>query len=222
MRNIIKRALDILIATIALILLLPVFIPCAIILLLTGENEVLYLQERIGHRCEPFYIFKFVTMMKGSQFIGTGDITVENDPRVFPFGGFLRKTKINELPQFLNVILGSMSMVGPRPLTMNTFNYYPENVQKMIGKMKPGITGIGSVVFRDEEKYTSEAKDPRAFYKEYIAPYKGELEVWYAKNASLILDIKLILITAWVVASPKSDLPYRWLKDLPAKPAWKE
>ncbi len=215
-----KRILDIMVATIALIILLPVFMPCIILLLCTGEHEVFYLQQRIGYRLKPFSIYKFVTMMKGSLAMGTGDITIRNDPRVFPFGSILRKTKINELPQFLNVFLGSMGLVGPRPLTVNTFNYYPENVQRLIGKMKPGITGVGSVIFRDEEKYISTVDDPRTFYKEFIAPYKGALEVWYVGHASFLLDIKLIIITAWVIISPKSNLPHKWLKDLPPKPKW--
>jgi len=215
-----KRILDLIIATFALICLLPIFIPSIIVLLCTGEHEVFYLQQRIGFKCKTFSIFKFATMMKNSLNIGTGDITVRNDPRVFPFGRFLRKTKINELPQILNVLCGSMSIVGPRPLTANNFNYYSDKVKTAIGKMKPGITGIGSVMFRDEEAYTSAAEDPKAFYKEYITPYKGELEVWYAEHASFILDLKLIFLTAWVIINPESNLPHNMLKNLPEKPEW--
>jgi len=156
--------------------------------------------------------------MKNSLNIGTGDITVRNDPRVFPFGRFLRKTKINELPQILNVLFGSMSIVGLRPLTSNNFNYYSDDVKIATGKMKPGITGIGSVMFRDEEAYTSAAEDPKAFYKEYITPYKGELEVWYAENASFVLDLRLIFLTAWVIINPESNLLHNMLRNLPEKP----
>lgn len=220
MYKLLKRIFDISVSAVVLILLFPVFIPCIIVLLCTGEHEVIYLQQRIGYMCKPFFIFKFVTMMRGSLKMGTGDITLKDDPRVFPFGKLLRKAKINELPQFVNIFLGGMSLVGPRPLTANTFNYYPENVQRLIGKMKPGITGVGSVIFRDEEKYTSVADNPREFYEKYITPYKGALEVWYAKNASFALDMKLIMITAWVVVHTKSNLPYKWLKGLPPKPDW--
>lgn len=215
-----KRILDLLLSTVALLLLLPVFIPCMLMLLFTGEHEIWYFQERIGYKCKAFKIFKFATMVKNSLNMGSGDITVRNDSRVLPFGGFLRKTKINELPQILNVINGTMSIVGPRPLTANNFYFYAEDVQKTIGQQKPGITGIGSVMFRDEEKYTSAAEDPKAFYKEFITPYKGALEVWYASHASFILDIKLIILTAWVILSPESNLPHKWLKDLPTKPEW--
>ncbi len=137
-----KRILELIIATFALICLLPIFIPSIIFLLCTGEHGVFYLQQRIGFKCKTFSIFKFATTMKNSLNIGTGDITVRNDPRVFPFGRFLRNTKRNELPQILNVLFGSMSIVGPRPLSANNFNYYSDEVKTVIGKMKPGITGI--------------------------------------------------------------------------------
>lgn len=215
-----KRITDFLASTLILSLLLPIFVPCIIILLITGEHDVFYLQERVGYRCRSFSIFKFVTMMRGSLNIGSEDITIENDPRVFPFGKLLRKTKIDELPQFMNVLIGSMSLVGPRPLTQNTFNYYSDDVQNIIGKMKPGITGVGSVIFRNEEKYKSSAEDSRIFYRNFISPYKGELEMWYADNASFFLDLKLILITVWVLLSPESSLPHKWLKGLPEKPLW--
>ena len=215
-----KRVMDLIISLSALCILSPILFPCMIILLCTGEHEIWYFQERIGLGCKPFNIFKFATMLKNSMNMGTGDITVRKDSRVLPFGGFLRKTKINELPQIFNVVLGSMSIIGPRPLTANNFGYYSEEVKMAIGKMKPGITGIGSVIFRDEEKYTSAAEDPKAFYREFITPYKGALEIWYSQHASLCMDIKLVFLTAWVILSPTSDLPHKLLKDLPGKPEW--
>jgi Sugar transferases involved in lipopolysaccharide synthesis len=215
-----KRTLDLLISTVGLILLSPIFILCIIILLCTGEHEVFYLQQRIGYQGKPFYIFKFSTMMKNSSSLGTGYITVRNDPRVYPFGKFLRRTKINELPQILNVFFGSMSIIGPRPLLPSGFYQYSEEVQKKISALKPGITGIGSVIFRDEEKYTLDTVELETFYKEFIIPYKGALEVWFSERTSLMLDIKLIILTAWVVCSSESNLPYKWFKDLPPKPEW--
>lgn len=220
MYKFLKRILDLLISLLALLLLLPIFLPCMFILFVTGEHRVWYLQDRIGLGRSPFSIIKFATMLKNSPNIGTGDITVRKDPRVLPFGSFLRKTKINELPQIFNVIAGSMSIVGPRPLTKNNFLFYDEKVQEIIGTLKPGITGIGSVMFRDEEKYVSTAEKPREFYQQNISPYKGALEVWYAENASIVLDVKLIILTAWVIISPSSNLPHKWLKNLPQKPEW--
>ena len=147
-----------------------------------------YFQKRIGWKNKDFYIWKFATMLKNSMNIGTGSITLRNDPRVTPLGGFLRKTKINELPQIINVLKGELSLVGPRPLVQKTFDAYPLEIKQEIYKTKPGITGIGSIVFRDEEKLISDSKmDPHEFYKMKIALHKGELEMWYKKNISFFL-----------------------------------
>jgi lipopolysaccharide/colanic/teichoic acid biosynthesis glycosyltransferase len=151
--------------------------------------------------------------------MGTGTITTLNDPRILPLGKFLRKTKINEIPQFLNVLLGDMSLVGPRPQTESDFNKFPEDIQKMIYNVMPGITGIGSIVFRDEEKWMlSQEMDVNAFYKEHIAPYKGELEVWYQQHISFFTDLKLLFLTVWVVIFPESTLTYKVFKTLPEAP----
>lgn len=219
MYNFLKRVIDILISLFALIILSPILIPVMIGLLLTGEHYIFYFQERIGLRNKPFYIWKFATMLKNSPNIGTGTITLRKDPRVLPMGGFLRKTKINELPQIFNVLFGTMSIVGPRPLTKNHFDKYSDDVKAVLYKTKPGITGVGSIVFRDEEEMISNCNMPvEEFYTKYISPYKGALEVWYGSNKSIILDIKIIILTAWVILFPKSDLMYKWLKDLPEKP----
>lgn len=219
MYNFLKRVIDILISLFALIILSPILIPVMIGLLLTGEHYIFYFQERIGLKNKPFYIWKFATMLKNSPNIGTGTITLRKDPRVLPMGGFLRKTKINELPQIFNVLFGTMSIVGPRPLTKNHFDKYSDDVKAVLYKTKPGITGVGSIVFRDEEEMISNCNMPvEEFYTKYISPYKGALEVWYGSNKSIILDIKIIILTAWVILFPKSDLMYKWLKDLPEKP----
>ena len=116
MYKILKRSFDLITASVALILFLPVLIPAIIILKFTGEQEVFYFQKRIGYNNRPFMIWKFATMLKNSPNTGTGEITLRNDPRVTKFGKLLRLTKINELPQIINVFLGDMSIVGPRPL----------------------------------------------------------------------------------------------------------
>lgn len=151
--------------------------------------------------------------------MGTGSITTRNDPRVLPFGRFLRKTKINELPQILNVLNGTMSIVGPRPLVEKGFLLYSEDIRERIYDLRPGITGIGSIVFRDEEKYLSVSGiDPQEFYKSKIMPYKGALELWYQDHISLVTDAKLIFLTVWVILFPRTALPYKWLKGLPPRP----
>lgn len=213
-----KRITDIFISLFALILLLPILLPVILALLCTGEHHVFYFQKRIGIKNRSFYIWKFATMLKNSPNIGTGTITTRNDPRVLPMGGFLRKTKINELPQIFNVLLGSMSIVGPRPLTANHFDKYSEEVKEALYNTKPGITGIGSIVFRDEERLISQTSLPVAeYYDIYISPYKGALELWYYNNRTYWIDIKLIFLTAWVIVKPESTLYIKWLKGLPER-----
>jgi lipopolysaccharide/colanic/teichoic acid biosynthesis glycosyltransferase len=217
MYRILKRITDILIATIALILLSPLLLPSIIILLFTGEHEVFYLQNRVGYKKRLFKIWKFATMLKNSPNIGTGEITLRNDPRVTRFGKFLRISKVNELPQIVNVLKGDMSIVGPRPLMDVSFRLYPENVQEVIYNSKPGMTGIGSLIFRDEEKMVTEAEDPRAMYVAIIA-YKGALELWYQKNASLYTDFMIIFLTAWSILFPQNKLTNKIFKNLPLRP----
>ena len=214
-----KRILDIAVSILTLMLLLPVFLSIVIILRLTAEGEVFYFQERIGMNNSKFWIWKFATMLKDSINMGTGSITLQNDFRVTKVGKFLRKTKINELPQIINILKGDISLVGPRPLVTKTFDAYSKDVREKIYNVKPGLTGIGSIVFRDEEKIISHIKgeDPHIFYKRVIAPYKGKLEMWYQLNRSFSTDLKLIFITAWVILFPKSKLYKKWFKDLPAR-----
>ena len=219
MYSFLKRLLDIIVSFITLIILLPLFIPIIIALRLTAEGEVFYFQERIGLNNSRFQIWKFATMLKNSMNMGTGSITLQNDFRVTSIGKILRKTKINELPQIINILKGDISLVGPRPLVTKTFSAYSAEVQGQIYKVKPGLTGIGSIIFRDEESIISAVKneDPHEFYKRIIAPYKGELEMWYQEHRSLLLDLQLIFMTAWVILVPTSKLYEKWFKDLPKR-----
>ena len=214
-----KRLLDIFVSSATLIILIPLFIPIIIILKLSAEGEVFYFQERYGLNNSKFKIWKFATMLKNSMNIGSGSITLKNDPRVTKIGGFLRKTKINELPQIINILKSDISLVGPRPLVAKTFEAYNKEIQSKIYNVKPGLTGIGSIIFRDEESIISAIKneDHHEFYKRVIAPYKGELEIWYQKNCSFFLDLKLIFLTAWVILFPKSKIYEKCFKDLPIR-----
>jgi lipopolysaccharide/colanic/teichoic acid biosynthesis glycosyltransferase len=214
------RIIDILISLFALLVLLPLFIPIIIILLLTGEHKVFYLQNRVGYKNKNFKIIKFATMLSNSANMGTGSLTLKNDPRVLPFGSFLRKTKINELPQILNILLGDLSVVGPRPQMKVDFEKYSKEVQDKIYNLRPGLTGIGSIIFRDEESLISDAaknENPHNFYKRVIAPYKGELEMWYQSNRSIFLDLKIILMTVWVIINPNTRLYKKWFKSMPER-----
>lgn len=214
-----KRLLDINVALIAIIILLPLLVPIMIGLKLTGEGYIFYKQKRIGRNNKYFEILKFATMLKDSPNMGSGSITLRNDPRVTPMGGFLRKTKINELPQIFNILLGDISLVGPRPLVDKTFNAYSAEVREVVYNVKPGLTGIGSIVFRDEESLISNSNlDPHTYYQNTIAPYKGELELWYQERASMWTDLKIVFLTAWVIVFSNSDLPYKMFKSLPTKP----
>tara|TARA_B100000609_G_scaffold198325_1_gene197669 strand:+ start:5005 stop:5676 length:672 start_codon:yes stop_codon:yes gene_type:complete len=213
-----KRTFDILISFVALISLIPIFIPIILILRFSGEGEIFYFQERVGLDNKTIKIFKFATMLKNSEQMGTGIYTAKNDPRILPFGNFLRKTKINELPQIINILNGDISLVGPRPLIRKTFELYKEQDQKIIYSMKPGLTGIGSIVYRNEEEILNNARiDLEKFYENHITPYKAELELWYEKNKSFICDLKIIFLTAWVIFFNDSNLPWTLFKDLPKK-----
>lgn len=214
-----KRLLDLSIASIILLILLPLLLPITILLRFSGEGEVFYLQERIGYKNSKFKIWKFATMLKNSLEMGTGSITLENDFRVTRFGKFLRKTKINELPQLYNIIKGDITIVGPRPVLEQDWKLYPESIINKIYDVKPGLTGIGSIIFRDEESLISSVKDEdyHKFYKRVIAPYKGKLEIWYQANQSMLLDFKLIFLTALVIIYPNNTFHEKWLKDLPKR-----
>jgi lipopolysaccharide/colanic/teichoic acid biosynthesis glycosyltransferase len=187
--------------------------------LLTGEHYVFYFQKRVGYLNKPFFIWKFATMLKNSPNIGSGLHTTRKDPRILPMGNFLRNTKINELPQIINILKGDMSIVGPRPLVDKNFELYANHIKAVINNVKPGLTGIGSIVFRDEERLLSETKLPlEDFYRLHISPYKGELELWYQKHLSFYTDFMLIFLTAWVIVSPTSQLVYKIFKNLPDRP----
>lgn len=219
MKKIIKRIIDLLLSVLAFILISPIFFFLILLLWAIGEHEIFYLKTRLGYHNKPFKMIKFATMVKNSLEIGTGSLTLRNDPRITKVGSFLRKTKLNELPQIINVILGHMSIVGPRPQMMVDFMKFPDRDRETLFLVKPGITGIGSIIFRDEEGWISGATgDKHEFYKQNIAPYKGQLELWYRKRLSFRTDFILIFLTAWTIISPKSNLVFKVFKDLPKKP----
>jgi lipopolysaccharide/colanic/teichoic acid biosynthesis glycosyltransferase len=215
-RHFFKRILDIAFSIIALLILSPLLIPVVIILLLTGEHYVFYSQKRVGYKNSRFKIHKFATMLKNSPNMGSGSITLRKDPRVLPFGKFLRKTKINELPQILNVLFGDMTLIGPRPQMEADFFRFQQQYQDTIYNVKPGLTGIGSIVFRDEEKLVSESTLPPAeFFAKHIDPYKCELELWYQNHLTFYTDFMLLFLTAFKILFPKSKLEFKVFKTLP-------
>lgn len=213
-----QRVFDIIFSAIAIVVLSPLLVPIAIALRFTGEGEIFYRQKRIGRGGAFFDLYKFATMLKDSPNIGTRTVTVKNDPRILPMGHFLRKTKINELPQLLNIFLGDMSVIGPRPQTQHSFDGFPEELKQTIIQVRPGLSGIGSIVFRDEEQLLHHAQDPVALHRDYFMPYKGRLEEWYVRRNNVGTYFLLILLTARVVVAPSSAVVWPTFPDLPAPP----
>ncbi|WP_066801054.1 sugar transferase [Sphingomonas soli] len=210
-----QRLLDILLSGLALLLLSPLLVPIAIVLRLTGEGEVFYFQDRVGKGGRMFKVYKFATMLKNSANIGTGTVTLKNDPRVLPLGKFLRKSKINELPQLINILNGTMSVIGPRPQTQRCFDAFPVQSQEAIKLVRPGLSGIGSIVFRDEEEMMHQDADPDRLYDDVIMPYKGRLEEWYQHNQGVWTYVLLIVLTAWVIVSSNVAVAWRFFPSLP-------
>ena len=216
-----KRIVDLLLALLALLLLTPLLIPITIGLLLTGEGYVWYFQERIGFRNNKFMIWKFATMLKDSPNMKGGYLTTLKDPRITPMGGFLRKSKINELPQLINILKGEMSFVGARPVMEVSFRAYPSEIQEIIYNVKPGLTGLGSLIFRNEEALITTVKerglDPIQFYRNEIYPYKGELEKYYQENYGFSTDLKIFFGTILMVLFSNEKIPFLLFPNAPKK-----
>lgn len=213
-----QRLLDVFFSAIAIVVLSPILAPIACVLRFTGEGEVFYKQTRVGKNGSYFGLIKFATMLKDSPNLGSGEITIKNDSRVLPLGKFLRKSKINELPQLWNIFIGDMSIVGPRPMVPNTYARYPIDAQAALNTVRPGLTGIGSIIFRDEERLLDGREDPIGFYIENITPHKSDLELWFVENNTLWLYIKIIFVTAWVVVFPSSTMVDKAFNGIPSLP----
>ena len=213
-----KWVIDTFFAAFLLILLFPLLL-FTVLLLFVLNGQVLYSKPRIGFNLKPFTILKFVTMIPNSHNMTYGTMTIGNDPRITPIGRILRKFKIDELPQLWNVFIGNMSFVGPRPLDKSEFDCYPQHIKDIIYTVKPGITGVGSIVFRNEDKILSDPTvSPISLYKQKIAPHKGELELWYLENQSFYVDFMILILTGLAIFVPNNQLIYRVFPSLPVKP----
>lgn len=194
---IIKRFFDIFFSFIGLIILLPFLIIISIIILIDDSSPVFYLQERIGKNFKPFKIIKFRTMTQGSD--KKGLLTVGNDDkRITKTGYFLRKNKLDELPQLFNVLKGDMSFVGPRPEVKKYVDLYNDE-QKKILLVKPGITDYASMVFRNENEILAKSDNPENTYIENIMPEKIKLNNKYIDNNNIIIDFKIIFKTLLLI-----------------------
>lgn len=188
-----KRVFDILFSLFGLVLLAPFFIVIALLVKLTSKGPVFYAQKRIGIAGKGFDLLKFRTMFVGSD--KKGLLTVgANDSRITKVGLFLRKYKLDELPQLINVLNGTMSFVGPRPEVEKYVKMYTEK-QRVILNVRPGITDFSSIYFRNESDLLSQSTDPEAFYVQRIMPQKIRLNKVYIHNQSVQLDIQIILKT---------------------------
>jgi lipopolysaccharide/colanic/teichoic acid biosynthesis glycosyltransferase len=190
----IKRIFDFLVSLFGLIIFSPLFLIIAILIKLDSEGPVFYRGERIGKDGKPFMIFKFRTMVKDAEKLG-GPSTPADDPRLTKVGKFLRKYKLDELPQLINVLKGEMSLVGPRPeVKMYVDMLKPEEKEKILS-VKPGMTDLASLWNFHEEDILKGSKDPEKTYLEKIRPKKIQLQLEYVKNRSFLLDLKIILKT---------------------------
>lgn len=213
------RILDIFFAILGLLVLGIFMLGATLINLCTGEHKVLYRQARVGKGGKDFKLYKFATMLENSPNLPGGLVTAVNDPRVLPFGRFLRRTKVNELPQLFNILKGDMSFVGPRPQTRPHYSLYSDHQKSVIDTVGPGLTGVGSLFFRNEEEILAECgSDAERFHDEVITPYKGDLEVWYAQHKSLKLYLLVIYLTAASIINRKL-VTIKYFKGLPTPPA---
>ena len=188
-----KRVFDFLCSSIGLLVLFPVFLLVMLAIYLESGGPVFFRQERVGKDGVPFHIIKFRSMVDRASEIGP-EITSAGDPRVTRVGQFLRRTKLDELPQLLNVWSGEMSIVGPRPEVPSFVALYDDR-QKEVLSVRPGITDPASIAYADEEKILGAASDSHRAYVEQILPQKLELNLQYIKKMSLLSDIKIIFMT---------------------------
>ncbi len=191
-----KRCFDILCALVGLIILAPLFFIIAILIKLTTPGPIFFRQIRVGRYGCEFSIYKFRTMVVNAESLGLR-ITVGNDTRVTHVGKFLRKTKLDELPQLVNVLLGDMSLVGPRPEVPEYVDTYPKDIKNIVLSVRPGMTDWTSIRLIDENYVLSRANDPKQAYINEVLPQKLADAVKYVKARNFMTDIAIIFITIY-------------------------
>lgn len=188
-----KRALDVILSCCGLILISPLLLIAAILVKASSEGPIIYCQQRIGRYFKPFWIYKLRTMRLNSD-AGGNTCTVKGDPRITPAGRFLRKTKLDELPQLFNVLAGDMSLVGPRPEVERYVQLFKDDYAEVL-RVRPGITDYAAVEFRDEETVLAGYEDHEKAYREEILPAKIRLYKKYLEDISLFTDLKILIST---------------------------
>lgn len=216
MYPIVKRGADIVFSLLGIIICTPILLLAIILIFFSGETAPIYTSYRVGKHGELFRMFKLRTMKK-TPFASKKPLTAYNDQRINFFGRLLRFSKIDELPQFFNILNGDLSFVGPRPMLPEVFMYYSPEVREQLNQISPGVTGIGSIVFRNEGSLFKNVKGSyEEFYKDQIAPVKGELELWYIQNKSFRIDFKILVFTVIAVLYGQVKSIERRFENLPS------
>lgn len=192
-----KRALDVSLAVVGLTVLSPVFLVCAALAKAQSPGSALFLGYRVGRGGKPFRLMKFRTMVADAPRLGAA-ITTADDPRVTPIGRFLRRSKLDEMPNLVNVLLGAMSLVGPRPESADHVALYSEDDRRLLS-VRPGITGPTQVLFADEERILAAQEDPDAYYSTVLLPRKIASDLNYVETRTFLGDLACIVKTALLV-----------------------
>lgn len=200
-----KRMIDVAASTVGIVLLSPLLLVAAALVRLSSPGPVLFRQERIGRGFRPFTIYKFRTMVVDAPQLGAA-ITWGDDPRITPVGRFLRRTKLDELPQLFNVLRGDMSLVGPRPEVPRYVEMFREDFADILA-VRPGITDLASITYRNESEILGRARDPQAEYVERILPDKIRLAKEYRRRSSVLFDLFLIVRTISAITMPETTRP---------------
>jgi lipopolysaccharide/colanic/teichoic acid biosynthesis glycosyltransferase len=198
-----RRALDVVVSLAGLFVLSPLLALIALLVKATSAGPVLFVQERVGRGLVPFRLFKFRTMVADAPARGPA-ITVGSDARVTRVGGFLRRTKLDELPQLVNVLRGDMSLVGPRPEVPKYVALYGE-AERRIFTVRPGITDPSSLLYRDESAVLATYPDPERAYREVVLPHKIAVSLAYADSRTVLSDVGLLVRTALRLVTPGPD-----------------
>jgi len=199
-----KRALDVSVAVAGLMLCAPVMLAAAVLAKLRSPGPVIFRQHRVGRGFRPFWIYKFRTMCQDAPAVGR-PITVDGDPRITAVGRWLRKTKVDELPQLFNVLLGQMSLVGPRPEAPRYVELFRRDYEEIL-RLRPGITDLASIKYRDEAALLAQADDPEREYVERILPDKLRLARQYIRRSSPAFDLWLMAATVLRVCMPRREV----------------
>ena len=198
-RRAVKRLFDIAISLLLLAVFMPIILMTALAVRLTSAGPLFYMQPRVGLNGQIFHIVKFRTMIVGADKAGPS-VTSVDDVRITSIGRFMRKSKLDELPQLFNVLRGDMSLVGPRPQVPAFVEHFEANLRQEVLSVPPGVTGITALCFRNEESMLANIKDREKYYIDRILPAKLEIDAWYVRNSGVLTDLFLLWSTAWLLA----------------------